>query len=145
MITRNVKNEDFEPWKILWEGYNSFYKRTVPIEITQKTWTRFLDPEEPMHALVAELDGKLLGFATFLFHRHTARENNVCYLQDLFTDETVRGRGIGKSLILAVCEKAKAMNAPHVYWQTHETNAPARTLYDKVANHSGFVVYSMRS
>jgi GNAT superfamily N-acetyltransferase len=144
MTTRHVKPEDFPVWLSLWEGYNSFYKRNIPKEVTEKTWNRFLDPDEPVHALVAEVDGKIAGFTAYLFHRHTAMANDVCYLQDLFTDEQFRGQGIGKSLISAVSERAKENGSIQVYWMTHEANETARSLYDKLAKHSGFIVYSQR-
>ena len=145
MIIRAVRPDDLETWLYLWEGYNSFYKRSIPPEITQKTWKRFLDPNEPMHALVAEVDGEIAGFAAYLFHRHTTMVCDVCYLQDLFTNENFRGRGIGKSLIESVSDRAKENGSIQVYWMTHESNETARALYDKVAKHSGFIVYSKRA
>jgi GNAT superfamily N-acetyltransferase len=102
---------------------------------------RFFDAYEPMHALVAERGGRLVGLAHFLFHRSTTSIAPNCYLQDLFVAEAQRGAGIGAALIAAVYEKAAAAGAPRVYWQTHETNATARRLYDKVAENSGFIVY----
>lgn len=141
MKTRPIVSEDFSAWLSLWEGYNTFYKRTLPIEITKKTWERFLDPQEPMHALVAEENDQIVGLVHFLFHRNTAMLNDTCYLQDLFTIESARGKGVGKTLILAVYDKAKEQNSARVYWQTHETNKTAMALYDKVADYSGFVVY----
>lgn len=145
MIIRPVKLDDFSAWLSLWEGYNSFYKRSIPEEVTIKTWKRFLDPHETVHALVAEVDGRLVGFTAYLFHRHTALLNDVCYLQDLYTEEKFRGKSIGKSLILAVSEQAKENGSTQVYWMTHESNEAARVLYDKVAKHSGFIVYSKRT
>ena len=67
--------------------------------------------------------------------------NPTCYLQDLFTSAEVRGKGVGRALIEAVYERAKAAGAPRVYWQTHETNSTAMLLYDRVSTRSGFVVY----
>jgi GNAT superfamily N-acetyltransferase len=129
----------------LWDGYNAFYGRAgptaLPAEITRATWTRFFDPDEPVHALVAELDGELVGLVHFLYHRSTTSIGPVCYLQDLFTDASRRGHGIGRALIETVYERAKAAGASRVYWQTHETNATAMKLYDQVAEKSGFVVY----
>lgn len=141
MKIRPIVSEDFSAWLSLWESYNTFYKRTLPIEITKKTWERFLDPQEPMHALVAEENDQIVGLVHFLFHRNTAMLNDTCYLQDLFTIESARGKGVGKTLILAVYDKAKEQNSARVYWQTHETNKTAMALYDKVADYSGFVVY----
>ncbi|MDR3388294.1 MAG: GNAT family N-acetyltransferase [Rudaea sp.] len=105
------------------------------------TWSRFFDAYEPMHALVAEESGRLLGLAHYLFHRSTIQIAPTCYLQDLFTVEQARGKGVGRALVNAVYEWALAAAAPRVYWQTHETNGVAMQLYDKVAERSGFVVY----
>jgi GNAT superfamily N-acetyltransferase len=116
----------------------------LPIEITQTTWQRFLDPEEPVFALVAERQGQIVGLAHYLFHRSTIQLQRTCYLQDLFTLPSERGRGIGRA-IEAVCEQARAAGSPRVYWQTHESNAAGRVLYDKVARHLGFIVSSRNS
>ena len=105
------------------------------------TWQRFFDAYEPVHALVAESDGELLGLTHYLFHRSTTAIEPVCYLQDLFTIEAARGKGVGRALINGVYDEARRAGSPRVYWQTHETNRTAMQLYDKVADKSGFVVY----
>jgi GNAT superfamily N-acetyltransferase len=145
LTIRPVARRDYEQWLPLWDGYNAFYGRSgataLSPEITRMTWARFFDAYEPVHALVAENGGKLLGLAHYLFHRSTTAIQPVCYLQDLFTDEAARGRGVGKALINEVYAKARYAGSPRVYWQTHETNHTAQQLYNKVAEHSGFVVY----
>jgi len=145
LTIRPVAPTDFAQWERLWDGYNSFYGRTgataLPEEITRMTWSRFFDAYEPVHAVVAEKDGQLVGLTHYLFHRSTIMIGPTCYLQDLFTTESVRGRGIGRALIESVCDRAMEAGAQRVYWQTHETNLTAMKLYDKVAERSGFVVY----
>lgn len=145
LVIRPVQQTDYPAWKILWDGYNAFYGRSgptaLPDEITQMTWSRFFDAYEPVHALVAQSGGELLGLTHFLFHRSTTLIGPTCYLQDLFTVEAMRGKGVGRALIEAVYEHAKAAGSQRVYWQTHETNAVAMQLYDKVAERSGFVIY----
>jgi GNAT superfamily N-acetyltransferase len=141
LTVRPVAPTDLAQWEALWEGYNTFYERTVPAEITRVTWSRFFDADEPVHALVAEKEGRLLGLVHYLFHRSTDLIGPTCYLQDLFTAEEARGQGVGRTLIEAVYERAKAAGSPLVYWQTHETNVTAMALYDKVAKRSGFLVY----
>src|SRR4051812_26513835 len=133
--------EHHQQWLRLWTGYNAFYERVLPEAVSEKTWERFLDPAEPMYALVAEHDMRVVGIVHYLFHRSTSMIEPTCYLQDLFTDESMRGRGVGRALIEAVYAKAREFGAGRVYWQTHETNATAMKLYDKVADRSGFVVY----
>jgi GNAT superfamily N-acetyltransferase len=141
MNIRSVAPADFAQWSPLWEGYNSFYERTIPAEVTRMTWARFFDAYEPVHAMVAEEDGRLLGLVHYLFHRNTAMIAPTCYLQDLFTNAAARGKGVGRALIEAVYERAKTAGSPRVYWMTHETNLTAMKLYDQVAERSGFVQY----
>ena len=139
------RREDFPAWRELWDGYNAFYGRSgltaLAPEITHMTWSRFFDEYEPMHALVARLSGRPCGIAHYLFHRSTIQLAPTCYLQDLFTPEAARGQGVGRALIQAVYGRAKAAGSPRVYWQTHESNAAAMKLYDKMAEKSGFLVY----
>jgi GNAT superfamily N-acetyltransferase len=141
---RPVAPTDLAQWEALWDGYNTFYERTVPPEITGVTWSRFFDANEPVHALVAEKDGRLLGLVHYLFHRSTTLIGPTCYLQDLFTTEGARGQGVGRALIESVYERARTAGSLRVYWQTHETNLTAMALYDKVAERSGFLVYRKR-
>ena len=142
---RPVRQADFAQWSVLWDGYNAFYERVgptaLPVEITQSTWSRFFDANEPVYALVAERNESLLGIVHYLFHRSTLLIEQNCYLQDLFTAEAARGQGIGRALIEAVYVRAREAGATRVYWQTQETNATARKLYDVVADLSGFIVY----
>ena len=142
---RPVTRQDYAQWAPLWDGYNAFYGRrgatALPDAITQMTWARFFDAYEPVHALVAESGGRLLGLTHYLFHRSTTAIEPSCYLQDLFTSEAARGKGVGRALIEAVYEKARQAGSRRVYWQTHETNHVAMRLYDQVAERSGFVVY----
>jgi GNAT superfamily N-acetyltransferase len=145
LVVRPAVPSDYERWLPLWDGYNAFYGRSgvsaLAPEITQMTWTRFFDAYEPMHALVAENGDRLLGLAHYLLHRSTTTIAPVCYLQDLFTDASARGLGIGGALIGEVYEYARQAGTSRVYWQTHETNVTAQGLYNKVAERSGFIVY----
>jgi GNAT superfamily N-acetyltransferase len=140
-MIRDIRPEDRLQWEALWQGYLTFYKATIPESATQTTWARFFDPAEPVHALVAEEAGELVGLVHYIFHRSTWMEAPVCYLQDLFTAPETRGQGVGRALIEAVYARAKTAGSSRVYWMTHETNAQAMILYDKVAAKSGFLQY----
>jgi len=145
LVVRSIVDSDFAGWLPLWRGYNAFYGRPAfPDAVTRVTWARFLDPAEPVHALVAEAgDRRLVGLTHYLFHRSTILVGPSCYLQDLYTDEASRGQGAGRALIEAVRERARAASAERLYWHTHATNATARALYDRLAEDSGFIVYRM--
>lgn len=145
VVIRPVSQADFEAWSVLWAGYNKFYGRhgetALAPQISEMTWSRFFDAYEPVNALVAELEGRLVGLVHYIFHRSTTLIAPTCYLQDLFTSEAVRGRGVGTALIEAVYAKAREAGSPRVYWMTHETNQTAMRLYDQVAERSGFLQY----
>jgi GNAT superfamily N-acetyltransferase len=145
IVVRDVQRRDFDEWKPLWDGYNAFYGRegitALPEEITNLTWSRFFDGYEPIRAVVAERADKLVGLVHYLFHRSSTGLRSNCYLQDLFTVESARGQGVGRALIEEVYRRAAQAGSGRVYWQTHETNATAMKLYDKVAEKSGFVIY----
>jgi GNAT superfamily N-acetyltransferase len=143
---RPITNTDYEAWLPLWDGYNAFYGRqgetALALNITQTTWMRFLNDNEPVHAFVAEQNGQLVGLVHFIFHRSTTRLNDVCYLQDLYVNQAMRGTGVGRQLIKAVYDAAHTSGSTRVYWQTQDSNTAGRALYDKVAKHLGFIVYS---
>ncbi|MBX3479785.1 MAG: GNAT family N-acetyltransferase [Caulobacter sp.] len=145
VLIRPVAEGDYPQWRPLWDDYNAFYGRAdataLDEAVTAATWARFFDPQEPVHALVAERDGRLIGLTHYLFHRSTTAIGLSCYLQDLFTSAGARGAGVGRALIEAVYVAARQAGSPRVYWQTHETNTDAMALYDKVAEKSGFLVY----
>jgi len=143
---RPIARHDRDQWLPLWTGYNAFYGRhgdtALPEAITQATWEMFHHPDEPVHAHVA-LDGELVvGLVHHVFHRSTTRLHDVCYLQDLFVTPSHRGRQIGRQLIEVVCVCARDAGSSRVYWQTQMDNTSGRALYDKVALHSGSIVYA---
>jgi GNAT superfamily N-acetyltransferase len=145
---RFVTRGDYAGWLPLWEGYNEFYKRfgatALPDGVTQVTWARFFDTYEPMYAMVAVDGARVLGLVHYLWHRSTITIEPTCYLQDLFTAEAARGKGVGRALIEAVYEQARLAGVVQVYWRTHATNATARRLYDQVAEESGSLLYKKR-
>ena len=144
---RAVQPDDYAARRPLWDGYNAFYARqgetAMADAVTQTTWQRFFDPREPMFALVAVDGGRVVGLAHYLFHRTMTKVEPVCYLSDLFTAASMRGLGVGRSLIDAVRQEARAAGAARLYWHTQEGNVAGRRLYDQVAEHKGFIVYTV--
>ncbi|GFE50086.1 GCN5 family N-acetyltransferase [Roseobacter cerasinus] len=143
VTVRPLRIEDKAEWAALWTAYLAYYETTRPQAIFDLYFDRLLgDDQQDYSGLVAELDGRLVGLTHYLFHRHGWSEENVCYLQDLYADPAVRGKGVGRALIEAVYEAADATSAPGVYWLTQEFNTTARQLYDRIGVKTPFIKYN---
>jgi len=143
VTVRKARASDFDEWLVLWEGYLAFYGEDLPRSTTDLSWSRLLDDSVNMTGLVAEVDGRIVGFTNYLFTDSTWHVNPDCYLEDLFTSADARGHGVGRALIAAVTDIARAAGSDNVYWQTQNSNTTARTLYDKVASDNGHMLYEI--
>ena len=141
MTIRMAQATDLDQWLPLWQGYQRFYKTEIPAATTATTWARLLDPAEPMHCAVAEDRGRLIGLVHYIQHRSCWTVGDYMCLQDLFVDPEIRGKGIGRALIEHVYARAAASGVSRVWWLTHESNAQAMLLYNRIADKSGFVQY----
>lgn len=143
-VVRPLEQSDHESWRRLWTDYLTFYETSVPEAVYALTWKRLFDDGafEP-RGFIALLDDRPVGLVHYMFHRTCWSEADNCYLQDLFSAPEARGNGVGTALIDAVRKAAAERGVTNVYWMTHETNATARRLYDKVARRTGFIEYDL--
>ena len=140
-MVRELRAEDKSFWLPLWQGYLTFYKAELTTQQTEVTWGRLLDPEYNLNGLVVEFDGLIAGVTHYSFQTSTWAEHSNCYLEDLFVNPGVRGKGLGRALIDAVKEIAETAGSSRLYWNTDRTNEVARKLYDSYTNESGKVQY----
>lgn len=146
LVIRPLRAEDEADWRRLWTAYLQFYDTTLPEEVFQTAFSRLLEENDrEFQGLIATVDGVAVGLAHFLFHRTLWATTDTCYLMDLFADPNVRGQGVGRALIEGVRQRALAADIPSLYWMTQEFNYPGRTLYDKVAEKTPFIVYEINS
>ena len=140
---RALQEKDKNQWLKLWAGYLEFYKSTISSEQTELTWRRLINNEQKMFGFVAETEEGVIGFTHCLFRPSTWTETDYCYLEDLFIDPNIRGKGIGRALMNRVIELAKEKKSKRVYWTTQEFNKTARVLYDSITPVSEFVQYRL--
>ncbi|WP_299598719.1 GNAT family N-acetyltransferase [uncultured Tateyamaria sp.] len=142
---RPPKSCDKSAWQDLWRQYNAFYGRDGDTALSEAvincTWARLLDPDEPVIGCFAEQDHDVVGLAHIVFHRNLIQIADTCYLQDLFTVPEARGGGVAQALIHAVGDLCQARGVSDIYWHTHRDNSAARTLYDRLATNTEFIVY----
>ncbi len=138
---RPVTAADHGAWLPLWQAYLRFYETELADAVTQSTWQRFLDPSEPTHAALAWDGERAVGMVHFIYHRSNWSIENSCYLQDLLVTPDQRGTGVGRQLIEFVYAQAKRDGCAKVHWLTHETNATAIQLYERIAERPGFIQF----
>lgn len=139
---RPLEQGDEGEWRRLWTAYLEFYETSVSEEVYETSFARLLSNDgNEYKCLIAEVDGKPVGLAHFLYHRFMWSVEDTCYLMDLFTDPSMRGKGVGRALIETVHETAKRDGVPTTYWQTQESNYKGRMLYDQVATKMPFIIY----
>jgi GNAT superfamily N-acetyltransferase len=141
IVVRPLRSEDHAHWLPLWKGYQAFYAVDIPSATSALTWTRLLDPAEPMGGALAWKGADAIGLVHHIRHRSCWTAGDYCYLQDLFVAPAVRGGGVGRMLIEHVYALAASEGCARVYWLTHETNSVAMQLYDRIAKRSGFIQY----
>jgi ribosomal protein S18 acetylase RimI-like enzyme len=141
VLVRAARRDEFDVWLPLWRGYQDFYKVDIADAVSRLTWQRFFDPAEPMHCDFVEVQGVVRGLVHSIDHRSCWMQEHSCYLQDLFVAPECRGQGLGRRLIEHVYVQAKVRGCARVHWLTHETNAEAMKLYDRIADKPGFVQY----
>ena len=142
VLLRGLGKDDFEGWRDLWRMYLEFYETHLPQEVYENTFKRLLSKEvTSQDAIIATNSGKVVGLVHFIFHPHNWKIEDVCYLQDLYVLDTVRGKGIGRLLIETVYDEADKRGIPTVYWLTQDSNKQARVLYDKIAALTPFIKY----
>jgi ribosomal protein S18 acetylase RimI-like enzyme len=138
---RPLSPADYDSWLPLWKQYQSFYAVRIPDEVSSQTFSRMLDPAEPMFGALMFRQDKAIGMVHWIHHRSNWSARDYCYLEDLFVSEDSRGRGHGRQLMEYVFSQAQQAGCAGVYWLTQEQNATARLLYDRMVRPSGFIHY----
>jgi GNAT superfamily N-acetyltransferase len=141
---RDLRASDADAFAGLWRDYLAFYKVVLSDAVTRSTWARLMDPDHPMTARVALLDGTVAGFAIHMHHASSWVAGDDCYLEDLFVADAARGHGVGRALIDDVMAIARSRGWHRIYWHTDEDNARARALYDQYTPHDGHIRYRLR-
>jgi GNAT superfamily N-acetyltransferase len=139
-VIRAISLEDRDAWARLFVDYGVFYETSFSDEVVESTWRRLLDPVEPIHALVAEVDGSVVGFAHYRSHPDTFSTGRDWFLDDLYTAPDARGQGVATQLIEHLTQLADGT----LRWITAESNTTAQRVYEKLATRTTWVTYEVR-
>lgn len=143
LTIRPFEPRDRAAWDAMWAGYLAFYETSLPAEVSEDTWTRFVGKAPGHIGLIAEGGDGPLGFAHAILHPGTWSPKPVCYLEDLYVNEAARGQGAGRALIEALAQRGRAEGWLRLYWQTARTNNTAQYLYDRLATRTDWLRYDL--
>jgi GNAT superfamily N-acetyltransferase len=143
LAVRDATPSDEGDFLRLWQGFLDGYGIALDPEVTAFTWTRLMDPANPLTARFAVLDGVPQGFAIHQHHPSTWVMGDDGYLEDLFVAPEARGRGLGRALIEDLVAIARQNGWRRLYWLTEIENATARRLYDQFCDNDGHIRYRM--
>ena len=79
--------------------------------------------------MIAEWEGKPAGFALYFHNFSTWLGKPGLYLEDLFVRESMRGKGIGKALLLHLAGIARDRGCGRMEWSVLDWNTPAIDFY----------------
>lgn len=143
LTIRAVDPAEREAWQATYRGYRDFYEKEHDPAVFDTVWGWLHDPAHETRGLVAELDGEIVGLAHYRSFARPLAGSTGIYLDDLFTTPAARGMGAGSALIRRLEEITRDEGATLVRWITADSNATARSLYDKVATQTPWVTYDI--
>jgi GNAT superfamily N-acetyltransferase len=141
---RPVEPRDAGAWRRLFRDYGIFYETSFDDAQLDHVWALLTTEGSGVDALVAEVDGAVVGIAHYRSHPDTFSTGNDWYLDDLFTDPSARGTGVASALIERLSELARATGPGTLRWITAEDNVTAQRVYDRLAKRTTWVTYEIR-
>jgi len=145
VTVRPIDLRDADAWRRLFGDYGVFYETQFGDEVLDHVWGLLTTDGSGIDALVAEIDGVVVGIAHYRSHPDTFSTGRDWYLDDLFTTPAARGAGVASALIGRLTEMARATGGGTLRWITAATNAPAQRLYDRLATRTTWVTYEVRA
>ena len=135
---------DKADWRRLYEGYATFYKRPMNDDIAERVWSWVTGGSGVLEAFVArDGKGRVVGLAHFRPMPRPLTGTMAGFLDDLFVDPELRGRGIGEKLIEALKGEGRRRGWTIIRWLTADDNYRARFLYDQHATRTGWITYQI--
>ena len=130
-------------WQALYDGYSTFYKRTLTDEVADTVWGWLNDSDHELEGLIALLDNKPVGLAHFRRMPSPLRGADVGFLDDLFVSPDCRGHGVVDALFAHLSLVARERGWGVVRWITADDNYRARAVYDRLASKTSWNLYEM--
>lgn len=143
---RPVTRMDEPSWRTLYRGYRGFYGVPPDEKAIDTVWDWLNDDDHESEGFViVERSGLVGGLAHVRKFPRLLTGAAGLFLDDLFVDPDLRGRGLGRALLEYLSGYAASEDLGVVRWITAEDNVAARVLYDSEATATRWVTYDMPS
>ncbi|AVF55658.1 L-amino acid N-acyltransferase YncA [Pseudomonas sp. URMO17WK12:I10] len=104
--------------------------REEVLATTQDIERSLFDADSTVHCLMAEREGRAIGFAIYFYSYSTWLGRNGIYLEDLYISPSDRGDGAGRQLLRYIAKQAVAKGCGRLEWSVLDWNEPAIGFYD---------------
>jgi len=144
LVVRPAVPADRVAWGELFAAYGEFYETAFDAAHLDHVWSLLADPASGLAAHVAEIDGRVIGFAHHRSHPDTFGPGRDWFLDDLYVDPAARGGGAATALIERITELARLDGGGTLRWITAESNDRAQRVYNRLATRTTWVTYEVR-
>lgn len=141
---RSVTSQDRAEWERLYALYAQFYRVEQTPQMRELVWTWLHDAAQEIEGLVAAGENGLVGLAHFRPFTRPLRASTAGFLDDLFVDPGMRGRGVADLLIQAIAAEGRKRGWSVIRWITAEDNYRARAVYDRLAERTNWLTYDIK-
>jgi ribosomal protein S18 acetylase RimI-like enzyme len=94
-------------------------------------------PSRAFRVFIAEVDGRVAGYASFVTGYNTDLAVRELFMLDLFVVPARRSRGIGRALVQAVAREAVRRRLTCLEWGVRGSNTRARRFYRRLGARIG--------
>lgn len=143
VAVRPIEPADHDDWASLFAAYREYYELEDETEVIERVWGWIQDSAHETNALVAVVDGRVVGFAHHRPYARPSEGGKGLFLDDLFTLPALRGNGVGRALINRLAGIARENGCAKVRWVTASDNVVAQRLYDQVAEKTDWLTYDL--
>ena len=117
----------------LMHAFAAYEKLTDRFKITEPQLRAALFDAKPViEAILAEVDGNAIGFAVWYFLFGTFSGRLGLFVEDVFVEQSWRGRGVGLALFRHMARVAQTRDCTEMLWEVLDWNTPAIDFYRRI-------------
>jgi GNAT superfamily N-acetyltransferase len=142
---RPARVDELEEMLPLIRAYCEFYETEPNDDGLRHMFTTLINEPSQGTVFIARDGGRAVGFASIDWKWSSLKAARIGFLEDLFVDPEVRGKGIADALIAACAERCRELGLPALQWETQPDNLRAQQVYNRTGAESELLLeYDLR-